>query len=143
MQPKLFGKVTPRDFFLDRYSAVGGTVGQAENEMVIKVLSEALAVPRISVQHAALHAWASLIEAKADSIVLPTLGPALQFVLSTTTPEIRAQPRLRTAALGCAFLAIERLYCPLLFPRDFAHTLVALRRTGIRLSVKLKGLPQE
>jgi hypothetical protein len=94
----------------------GGTTGQPESDMVIKLLTEAFTVPRLSVQHAAIHAWASLVEAKADAVVLATLSLAFQFILATSTPEIRVQPRLRTAALGCAFLVIEKLVACLVLP---------------------------
>ena len=76
--------------------------------MVIKLVTEGLATPRLSVQHATIHAWASLVEAKATAVVMPTLSVAIQFILATTTPEIRLQPRIRTAALGCGFLVIEK-----------------------------------
>jgi len=110
--------------FVVAYSAVGGTAGQPENDMVVKMISEAVTVPRLSVQHAALHAWTSLLEAKADSVVLPTLAPVLQLILTMSTPEIRLQPRLRTAALGAAFVAIER-YSTQCEDQGFTSRLVA------------------
>jgi hypothetical protein len=94
--------------FVVAYAALGTTTGQPECDMVIKLVTDAFTVPRLSVQHAAVHAWTCLVEAKADSVVLPTMATALQYILASTTPEIRLQTRIRVAAIGAAFLAIEK-----------------------------------